>query len=76
MYPLQSSDSPTSQPLPAIALERNLVPQSPQRPRRGENLRLSLDEKGGETGGFAITIMLPASYLSKVSRIRLEAIPQ
>ena len=76
MYPLQTSDSQSSLPLPAIALERNLSPQSGQRPRRGENLRFSIDEKGGETGGVAITIMLPASYLSKVSRIKLEAIPQ
>jgi hypothetical protein len=76
MYPLHSSDPASSSPLPAIALERHMIPQNPGRPRRGENLRLSLDEQGGETGGYAITIMLPASYLSRVSRIKLEAIPQ
>jgi hypothetical protein len=76
MYPLHSSDPASAVPLPAIALERNLVPQQPNRARRGENLRLSLDEQGAETGGYAITIMLPASYLSRVSRIKLEAIPQ
>jgi hypothetical protein len=76
MYPLHSSDPASTSPLPAIALERHLVPKVSDRPRRGENLRLSLDEQGGETGGYAITIMLPASYLSRVSRIRLEAVPQ
>ncbi len=76
MYPLHSPDTGSNTPLPAIALERHMVPQGPPRARRGENLSLCLDEQAGESGGYAITIRLPASYLARVSRIKLEAAPR
>jgi hypothetical protein len=68
--------NPTAAPAPvkqepAIVIERDL---SANRPRgRCNKLQLCLDENEGECQGYVVTICLPASYLSKVSKVRLQA---
>jgi len=55
---------------PAIVVERVL---NASVSKGHDRLHLSLDENEGECHGYAVTICLPASYLSKVSKVRLQA---
>jgi hypothetical protein len=55
----------------AIVIERDL--NAPKARGRCNRLQLCLDEKEGECQGYVVTICLPASYLSKVSKVRLQA---
>lgn len=57
--------------VPSIIVERHLG-QSPSS-SRANDLQLCLDEKDGECHGYVVTVCLPASYLSRVSRVRLQS---
>ena len=62
----------TSSQASTVIVEKHLT-NAPRDRHRTHDLQLTLDETDGECQGYVVTVNLPASFLSKVSRVRLQA---